>query len=73
MRAKIVQCSVAYGTPQTTRMTVQTFTEVAPGVEQASATYQLTFDGALSSKEQQVAAASEKLASIGVLAEVQPV
>jgi hypothetical protein len=73
MRAKIVQCSVAYGNPQTTRMTVQTFAEVAPGVEQASATYQLTFDGALSSKEQQVAAASEKLASIGVHAEVRPV
>lgn len=73
-RAKIVQCAVTYGAEQKTRMTVQTFTEIVPGIEQAAATYQLTFDGALASSEQQVAAVSEKLASIGIQADVvQPV
>lgn len=72
-KAKIMQCAVAYGSEPKTTMTVQTFSEVAPGVEQAAASYQLTFDGALASSEQQVAAATEKLASIGIQAQVQPV
>lgn len=72
-RAKIMQCAVSYGANPKTTMTVQTFAEVAPGIEQAAASYQLTFDGALASSEQQTAAAKEKLASIGVNADVQPV
>lgn len=72
-KAKIMQCAVSYGAEPKTTMTVQTFSEVAPGIEQAAASYQLTFDGALASSDQQIAAASAKLASIGIRAQVLPV